>query len=182
MSKFTLDKDEAILMVIDIQERLVPAVRVADQVIDNTNILISAAKEFNMPIIVTEQYPRGLGSTVGEIKDRIDLKNIFEKTSFSAYTPEVEKALNQSKREKIIITGMETHVCVFQTIRDLIGDGYEVFVAADAVSSRTLANYSNGLSLIEKMGAVISNTETIVFDLLKVAGTPEFKVLSKLIK
>lgn len=182
MNKFILDRDQAVLMVIDIQERLVPAMSVADQVIHNTNILISAAKEFSMPIITTEQYPRGLGNTVPELKDNINSNYLFEKTSFTAYTEEVKSALTQLARKKIIITGMETHVCVFQTIRDLLAEGYEVFIASDAVCSRTKENYHNGLRLIENMGAVVTNTETIIFDLLKQAGTPEFKVLSKLIK
>lgn len=182
MNKFILNKDQTILMVIDIQERLVPAMSVADQVISNTNILISTAKEFNMPIITTEQYPRGLGNTVSQLKDNIDPNYVFEKTSFTAYTEEVKHTLEKLDRKKVIITGMETHICVFQTIRDLLTEGYEVFVASDGVCSRTKENYKNGLHLIENMGAVITNTETIIFDLLKAAGTPEFKILSKLIK
>ncbi|HHX59514.1 MAG TPA: hydrolase [Epulopiscium sp.] len=182
MHKFILDKDQAILMVIDIQERLVPAMSAADQVINNTNILISTAKEFNMPIITTEQYPRGLGRTVPQLKDNIDPNYLFEKTSFTAYTEEVKHTLEKLNRKKIIISGMETHICVFQTIRDLLTAGYDVFVASDGVCSRTKENYNNGLRLIGNIGAVITNTETIVFDLLKAAGTPEFKVLSKLIK
>lgn len=182
MNKFILDKDQALLMVIDIQERLVPAMNVADQVINNTNILISAAKEFKMPIITTEQYPRGLGDTVPELKAHIDPNYVFAKTSFTAYTEEVKQAMEKLGRKKIIITGMETHICVFQTIRDLLTEGYEVFVSSDGVCSRTNENHKNGLSLIENMGAVITNTETIIFDLLKRAGSPEFKTLSKLIK
>lgn len=182
MNRFTLDKNETTLMVIDIQDRLVPVMSVADQVIDNTNILIATAKEFNMPIVTTEQYPKGLGNTVPELKDQINSNYLFEKNSFTAYTDEVKILLAQLNRKKILITGMETHICVFQTIRDLISDGYLVFIAADAVCSRTKENYKNGLQLIENMGAVVTNTETIVFDLLKKAGTPEFKTLSKLIK
>lgn len=182
MKKFTLDNQNTVLMVIDIQERLVPAMKVANKVIENTNILIAAAKEFNMPIITTEQYPRGLGNTVPELKDHIDSNYLFEKISFTAYTEDVKLALEKFGRKKIIITGMETHICVFQTIRALLAEGYDVFIASDAVCSRTKENYLNGLELIRDMGAVVSNTETIVFDLLKEAGTPEFKVLSKLIK
>lgn len=182
MNKFTLDKQEAVLMVIDIQDRLIPAMKVADQVIENTNILVCAAKEFNMPIITTEQYPKGLGNTVPQLKDLINSNYLFEKNSFTAYTDEVKLALEQLGRKKIIITGMETHICVFQTIRDLLAHGYDVFIASDAVCSRTKENFLNGLDLIKDMGAVVTNTETILFDLLKKAGTPEFKVLSKLIK
>jgi len=182
MNKFTLDNQDTVLMVIDIQERLVPAMKVANNVIENTNILISAAKEFSIPIITTEQYPRGLGNTVPALKDYIDSNYLFEKNSFTAYTEDVKLALEKFDCKKVIITGMETHICVFQTIRDLLAEGYHVFIASDAVCSRTKENYLNGLDLIKDMGAMVSNTETIIFDLLKEAGTPEFKVLSKLIK
>ncbi|SCG81645.1 isochorismatase family protein [Proteiniborus sp. DW1] len=182
MDKFTLKQEEAVLMIIDIQERLVPAMKYGKKVIYNTNILISAAQKMHIPVIGTEQYPKGLGSTVSEISVNIDKDLIYEKMSFTGYTEEVKQALKSIGRKKVIITGMETHVCVFQTARDLLEDGYQVFIAEDAVCSRTKENYKNGLSLMDKMGAVISNTETIVFDLLKVSGTPVFKELSKLIK
>jgi len=169
-------------MVIDIQERLVPAMNVADKVINNTNTLITSAKEFDMPVITTEQYPKGLGPTVADLRDNIDPNYVFHKNSFTAYTDEVKEALTKLGASKIIITGMETHICVFQTIRDLISDGYQVFIAEDAVCSRSKENYKNGLRLAENMGALVTNTETILFDLLKKAATPEFKKLSPLIK
>ncbi|WIV12642.1 isochorismatase family protein [Proteiniborus sp. MB09-C3] len=182
MDKFTLRQDEAVLMIIDIQERLVPAMKHGKKVIDNTNILINIAQKLNIPIIGTEQYPKGLGKTVPEISDNINTELFYEKVSFSGYIEEIKLALNDIGRKKVIITGMETHVCVFQTVRDLLDNGYYVFVAEDGVCSRTKENYLNGLLLMDKMGATIVNTETILFDLLKAAGTPVFKELSKLIK
>ncbi|TAH63993.1 MAG: hydrolase [Gottschalkiaceae bacterium] len=182
MNRFTLRQEEAILMIIDIQERLVPAMKYGKKTIDNTNILIATAKKLDIPIIATEQYPKGLGKTVTEISENINGDYIYEKISFSGYTEEVKTALNQIERKKVIITGMETHVCVYQTVRDLLDNGYEVFIAEDAVCSRTKENYLNGLSIMDKMGAVIVNTETVLFDLLKEAGTPVFRELSKLIK
>ena len=182
MDKFTLKKEDTVLMVIDIQERLVPVMKYKDQVINNTNILITAAKEMDFPVIATEQYPKGLGRTVPELVDLLDEENIFAKNSFTAYTDEVKEALKSLGKKKIIITGMEAHVCVFQTARDLIDEGYEVFLVKDGVSSRTKENYLNGLDLIKSLGGVITNTETAIFDLLKVSGTPEFKILSKMIK
>lgn len=184
MNKFILDKDQTVLMVVDIQDRLVPAMKtkIADKVIKNTNTLLSSAKELGMPIITTEQYPRGLGNTIFELRGSIDPNYVFEKTCFTAYTDDVAKTLKELNRKKIIITGMETHICIFQTVRDLLDNGYEVFLTSDAVCSRKKDNYLNGLKLMENMGAVVTNTETIIFDLLKVAGTPEFKVLSQLIK
>lgn len=182
MDKYILNKDNTILLIIDIQERLAPVMENKEGIISNTNILIETAKQMNMPIIVTEQYPKGIGHTVTEIKDNLVNEKLFEKISFSAYIDDIKDAIKQTGRTKVIITGIETHICVFQTARDLISDGYEVFVSRDAVSSRVKENYINGLHLMKEMGAVITNTESIVFDLLKKAGTPEFKVLSKLIK
>lgn len=182
VDKFTLKKDETVLLVIDIQERLVPAMKSGDQVINKTNILLQAATNLGIPVLVTEQYPKGLGKTVEEVSKYLNQSKVFEKTSFSACIPEVVAELKGLGRKKVIIAGMETHVCVFQTVRDLLAHGYEVFVTEDAISSRTGENKQNGLNLMSHMGAVVTNTETIIFDLLKKAGTPEFKVLSKLIK
>lgn len=182
MEKFILNREDAIFMIMDIQERLVPVMDYRDEVVNNTKILIQASKEMNIPIIYTEQYPKGLGSTIAELDELIENGKRFEKTSFSAINEEVKKVLDSLGKKKIIITGMETHVCVYQTVRDLILNGYEVFVVSDGVASRTKSNYLNGLELMKNMGAVITNTETIVFDLLKKAGTPEFKIMSKLIK
>lgn len=182
MEKYTLNKDNTVLFIIDIQEKLASVMKHKEQIIDSTKILVAAAKEMALPIIVTEQYPKGIGSTVVDIKETIGDVKIFEKNSFTAYIDEVKEALETTGRKKVIITGMETHICVFQTARDLIDNGYEVFIARDAVCSRTKENFLNGLELVKDVGAVISNTESIVFDLLKMSGTPEFKVLSKLIK
>lgn len=183
LDKYILNKDSTILLIIDIQEKLSSVMKYNEQVIDNTQILITASKELDIPTIITEQYPKGIGPTVSEIKDNIkDDVKIFEKTSFTAYINEVKSALEATGRKKVIITGMETHVCVLQTARDLIQNGYHVFIAKDAVCSRTKENFLNSLEQMKEFGAVITNTETIVFDLLKKAGTPEFKVLSKLIK
>lgn len=182
MDKYILNREEVVLLVIDIQDRLVRAMEDRVEVVRNTSILLEASKLLDIPVINTEQYPKGLGSTIDEIKDIRDDVKIFEKNSFTGYTEELKKELESLARNKIIIAGMETHVCVFQTVRDLLLAGFQVHIAKDAVSSRTNSNYENGLKLMRDMGAVINNTETIVFDILKVSGTPEFKTISKLIK
>lgn len=182
MENFFLQRDDTLLMVIDIQEKLVPAMKLGDKVIGNTNILISISRALEIPIVITEQYPKGLGLTVSALKNNLEQIPIYQKVSFTAYTDEVKVKLAELGRRKIIITGMETHVCVFQTVRDLLKEGFQVFLAQDAVCSRTKDNYLNGLSLMSSMGAVITNTETIFFDLMKKAGTPLFKELSRLIK
>lgn len=182
LTKYNLKHEDAVLMVIDIQEKLVPTMKYGHDVVKSTNILIETAEAFEMPVIVTEQYPKGLGKTVEKIHLDGDKAKVFEKMSFCGLTPEVEEYLRSTYRKSVIITGMETHICVYQTVRDLLSKGYQVFVARDGVCSRTKENYRNGLALMSEMGAVVSNTETLMFDLLKLSGTPEFKKLSKLIK
>ena len=182
MEKYFLNKEEAILVIIDVQERLVPVMSERENVIKNINVLISMAKSMEIPIVVTQQYSKGLGDTVPQINENLEGAMKFEKNTFSGCIEEVMDHIDKTGRKKIIISGMETHVCVLQSVRDLIDQGYYVFVASDAVCSRTKVNYKNGLSMMQDMGAVISNTETILFDLLKKSGTLQFKALSKLIK
>lgn len=182
LDNFTLTREEAVFMVIDIQERLAPVMKYRDQVIQNTNILVAVAISLGIPVIVTEQYPQGLGKTVPEIGSNLSTASTYEKITFSGWTEDVAAALDGLGRRKIIVTGMETHVCVFQTVRDLLANNYQVFVVGDAVCSRTKGNYLNSLSLMSLMGAVIVNTETVFFDLMKKANTPEFKKLLPLIK
>lgn len=182
LEKFVLIKEESVLFVVDIQEKLIPAMRYGEPVIRNTNILISIAKRLDIPVIATEQYPKGLGKTISELSNKLNESEVYEKVAFSGCTREVNSALEVLGRNKIIIAGMETHVCVFQTVRSLLSRGYQVFVVGDAVCSRTKENYLNGLSLMSSMGALITNTESVFFDLIKEAGTPLFKELSQLIK
>ena len=169
-------------MVIDIQERLVPAMKRGADVVEKANTLLAIANGLDVPIIVTEQYPKGLGKTVEALCILLEGAQIIEKISFSAYTTELAAVLETAGRKKIIVTGMETHVCVFQTVRDLLTHGYQVFVVRDGVCSRTEENHINGLELMSGMGATVTNTESVFFDLMKTAGTPLFKKLSKLIK
>lgn len=182
MEKFRLDREDVVIFIIDIQERLAPVIRDKDKIINNNQILLEAAKEIEIPVIATEQYPKGLGSTVDQLREYLPAENIFAKNSFTAYIDQVEEKLKSLDRKKIIVTGMEGHICVYQTSRDLIEEGYKVHIVEDGVGSRTKNNLNNGLEQMREMGAVINNTESVIFDLLKVAGTPEFKKISQLIK
>jgi len=182
MDKFFLNKEEAVLMVIDIQERLIPVMKHGSQIISKTNTLLTIANTLNIPVVVTQQYTKGLGKTVEEVASNFNQASVYEKITFSACTDQLVSDLKNIGRQKIIVTGMETHVCVFQTVRDLLRIGYNVFIVGDAVCSRSKENYLNALSLMQQMGAVITNTESVFFDLMKEAGTPEFKELSRLIK
>lgn len=182
LKKYELNKEDVLFLVVDIQEKLARVMEDKDKVVSNTKVLVEAGKLMDIPVIFTEQYPKGIGYTLEELKEGLENPEIYEKNSFNAYLEDIKKGIDEKKRKKIIISGMETHICVMQTARELINAGYEVVIARDAVCSRTKDNYLNGLEQMKDMGALISNTEAIVFDLLKVAGTPEFKVLSKMIK
>lgn len=179
MDKFTLFSEDSVLMIIDIQERMMPVMDHGEQVVSKTITLVKTAEKLAIPIILIEMYPKGLGKTVPEVMEHIADVPRFEKITFSACCEQLMKEhLKKLGRRKIIVTGMETHVCVLQTVRGLLELGYQVFLVGDAVSSRTKHNYRNALALMHDMGAVITNTETVFFDLMKQAGTPVFKELS----
>jgi len=182
VSKFKLKADECALIVIDLQEKLMKAMKDAEKVLNNTNLLLATAKQFEIPVIVTEQYPKGLGPTVAEIKNNLPEHSYFDKVNFSACGDSFMDKITAVGRKTLIVVGTETHVCVFQTARDLLAAGYDVQVVSDAVCSRFDFNYLNGLDLMKEAGAVITNTETVVFDLLGCAGTPQFKVISPMVK
>jgi nicotinamidase-related amidase len=179
--KYELNKDDTILVVIDFQEKLMKAMSQSDKVYKNTNLLLVAAQQMGIPVVVTEQYPKGLGSTVDDIKENLAEYMYVEKIKFSAMEG-LQQHLDDKNKKNILITGSETHVCVFQTTRDLVNAGFDVYVVKDAVCSRFKENHQNGLELMKDLGAVITNTETVLFDLLKVAGGPEFKIISPLLK
>jgi isochorismate hydrolase len=184
-SSFQVERKNLMLIIIDIQGALVKAMEsdVVNRVIRNGQILIAFAKEMGIPILITEQYPKGLGETIPEIKR--DLEGIvpIEKMNFSCCQLEsVKKRLEDSRKKEVILCGIEAHVCVLQTAADLLQQGYGVHVVADAVCSRRKLDWKTGLRWMEKKGAMISTTEIIAFQLLKEAGTNEFKRLSKLLK
>ena len=183
MEKFNLKREDALLLVIDIQEKLLPVIHNKEEVVNNNNILISTAKKLNLPIIYTEHYAKGIGPTVDKLKENLDTARKFDKVAFSACIEEgFLDLIKETNRKQIIVTGTETHVCVFQTIRDLLNNGYRVFVPIDAVGSRLEEIKNNALELLRDMGAVITNTELIAFDLVKISGSPEFKEILKLVK
>lgn len=181
--KFFLNREDAIVLIIDIQEKLASAMTDYTRIINQAAALLQGAVLMELPVMVTEQYPRGLGKTINQISQYLPSDTVIsEKISFNAFTEDVRLALKTSGRKQIIIAGMETHVCVYQTVRQLIHEGYDVFLAADAISSRRQDNRDNAFESMRQMGAVISNTETLLFDLLQEAGTPLFKQISALIK
>ncbi|NTV66251.1 MAG: hydrolase [Chlorobaculum sp.] len=174
---------DALLLVIDIQEKLAPAVFQSDRVIKNTGKLTRACKLLGVPVICTEQYPKGLGGTVDELKELIGEEPPYEKLSFSCCgNNEFIKRLRSLGRNDILVVGMETHVCVYQTCVELLEFGYNVHLVTDAVSSRSEENRSLGIRCIERAGAALTSTEMAIFELLRVAEGDTFKAISKIVK
>ncbi|MGE5404699.1 MAG: isochorismatase family protein [Candidatus Saccharibacteria bacterium] len=182
MAKHQLQHEDCVLLIIDLQDNLMKAMDQAEKVYKNTQLLIATCRQLSMPIVVTEQYPKGLGGTVAAIADHLGNHTRIEKTAFSACTEDTMQALSKLGRKQVLIVGSETHICVFQTVRDLIAAGYIPYVISDAVCSRYKLNYKNGIHLMQEEGGIITNAETVVFDLLKKSGTPQFKAISPLLK
>jgi nicotinamidase-related amidase len=152
------------------------------QAVANTNRLIAGARALRIPIVVTEQYPEGLGPTVESIADNLEGVKRLPKLEFSALKNQaVADHVKALGVKSLVVAGIEAHVCMVQTVSSALPD-YQVWVARDAVASRTAANAEAGLALMHDMGARLAPTETILFWLLEKAGSPEFKTISKLVK
>jgi nicotinamidase-related amidase len=182
--KFLLDRNNAVLVVIDVQEKLCKAMdgKVLERIVSNTSILQEAAQELGIPILATEQYVKGLGETLPALKERLAEASIEKMTFSCCGENSFPDRLKSLYRKQVIITGMETHVCVLQTVLELLDAGYIVHVVRDAVMSRRKENWLVAIDTARDAGAVITSTEAALFQLLKVAGTEEFKKLSKLVR
>lgn len=178
-----LEREQTGLVVIDIQTKLMSVMGQKDRILDNTLKLIHLAKLFNIPILMTEQYPKMLGPTLSEIKEALPETAPITKTDFNCCT--VDPFMQFLKSEgliNLVLTGVESHICILQTCLGLLDKGYIVHVPRDAVGSRTEENWLTALNLMEKADAVITSTETVIFQILKKAGTKEFKEMLRLIK
>lgn len=179
-----LNENNTIFLIIDVQEKLLNAVFNKDIVSKNSGILAKAASILKIPTVITEQYPKGLGETVSEVKDSIGADvEIFEKNTFSALdNDEIKKFVKSKKRKQIVLFGIETHICVSQTAQALIEEGYEVFVIANACGSRDEGEYKYGLDRIKSAGGNVITAEIALFELLRGAKHPYFKEIQSLIK
>jgi nicotinamidase-related amidase len=185
IEKFIINRQDTALIVIDIQERLAAAMKeeIIAQVVRNTNILLETAKQFGLPVVVSEQYRKGLGPTLAAVQEKIAGTETLEKLHFDCTRDDALcRRITGTGRKTFIITGIETHVCVFQTALSLLNKGYRVVVASDAVASRRKHDWEYSLRALSQAGAVVYPTETISFLLLEKAGTAEFKALAPLFK
>lgn len=177
--------EQSVLLVIDIQQRLAGAMpeKPLHSLLKHTGLLLKAADLLEIPVIRSEQYPRGLGDTLHEVQQHIRHETRLEKTCFSCCGAEgFEQTLSNNGRKQIVLSGMESHVCVLQTAMELKLQGYEVFVVNDAVCSRDKHNHKNALQRMHQAGIVISNTESVLFEWLRDARHPHFKAISQLLR
>jgi nicotinamidase-related amidase len=181
-----LVREGTTLLVVDVQERLFPAMDAdhREEVMRNIKILAAAARRLGLPILATEQYPKGLGHVLEELREPLgpDVEPISKVTFSCGAAPGFAARLEAARTRRVILTGIEAHVCVLLTALDLLGAGYPVHVAADAVTSRTQANWRLAMEQLRQAGAVVTTTETLLFQLLGQADTDEFRELVRLIR
>ncbi len=178
-----LDRQRSLLFIVDIQERLAPAVAGADAVIDRARILVEAANRLGVPVVASEQYPQGLGHTDQRLRSLLEGALTLSKVAFSAAgDPEIARRVAAQGRDQIVIAGMEAHVCVLQTALAYRDTGREVAVVADAVGSRLPERKALALERMRGHGIELVDSEMVLFEWLGAAGTPEFKELSQLIR
>jgi nicotinamidase-related amidase len=178
-----LEIDQTLLLVVDVQTKLFAAMHEKEALLRNLQVLIKGAGILGLPIIATEQYPAGLGDTLAEVAALMPDVKPIDKMSFSCWGEKrCMEAVANSGRKQVLLAGIETHVCVYQTAMDLLDGGYGVQVVTDAVSSRTPANRDAGLQKMRDGGAGLTTIEIALFELLRTAESPNFRELSRLIK
>ncbi len=171
--------EDTALLVIDVQEKLLPVIADHQLLVWNVRRLIDGAKTLGLAVAATEQYPKGLGRTVPELAER--LGEIPSKLSFSCTgCPQIFRDLKDQGIYKLLLCGVETHVCVQQTVLDLLSDGWRIYVAVDAVGSRRMIDHDTALRRMESSGATLTTTEASLFEWCQMAGTPQFKQISRL--
>lgn len=175
-----LNKERSGFLLVDVQEKLTPYVLNSDALIERCEWLSRLAKELSVPLVVSEQYPRGLGHTVEPLRKITPNEKYIDKVHFSCYRdPSFVNHWQTLERQQVVIAGIETHVCVLQTAIDMVSSGLDVFVVVDAVSSRYEIDHKYGLKRMKQAGINLVTSEMVFFEWLKQAGTPEFKALSQ---
>ena len=174
-----IERDNTVALVIDYQEKLVPVMDEKERLIQNSSILLAGLKYLGVPMIVTQQYTKGLGITVQEIRDAMESDDYIDKISFTAFD-----SVKEQIRDKkfVIVCGIEAHICVLQTVIDLVEAGFVPVVVEDCISSRKPNDKKVAMKRMLQEGAIVTTYESLLFELLKVAGTDESKRIQRLIK
>jgi nicotinamidase-related amidase len=176
-----LSAADTALLVIDVQDKLVPLIADAAAMVRNIAFLIDAARLLHMPVLATEQYPKGLGSTVPELLKRLPERP--DKVAFScAAVPSVVETLHREARPKVVLAGIESHVCVLQTALDLLALDFRVYLPVDAISARSRLDHELAMRRLEKAGAIVTSSEGVVFECTGTSAHPAFKQISALVQ
>lgn len=183
-AQYLLQRDRSRLLIVDLQQKLVPVIPQSAELLETTNFLLTVAQVLNVPVVVSEQYPKGLGATVPEILEHSAQKTVFEKLSFSAAEGLLQSGSTEAPaaHDQIVIAGIETHICVLQTALELLATGKQVFVVQDAVGSRHAADQASAFDRIRQAGGTVCCAESVAFEWCGVAGTNEFRQISKLVR
>ena len=186
LHRMALTRERTVLVVCDVQDRLFPAMDAEhrEEVMRNIKVLATSARRLRLPILVTEQYPKGLGHTLPELMETLGPETEpHEKVTFSCYGADTFRAwLETTGARQIVLTGIEAHVCVLMSALDLVAAGHTVHVVADAVTSRSQANWRLAMEQLRQAGAFVTTTETVLFQLLRQGDTDEFRELARLIR
>lgn len=174
-----INASQSTLLIIDIQERLLPAILDGESMIENTSWLQQIARRMNVPTLITEQYSKGLGPTVSVLREGVEADAILEKMDFSSAADGELFKRPGGDRQQFVVCGCETHVCVMQTVLDLLERGNQVFVVEEAVSSRRASDKALALTRMRQAGAEIVSREMVVFEWMERAGTDLFKSISR---
>lgn len=180
-----LDRQRSTLLIVDVQDKLIPVIHKAEAVKRNVTFLMDVASILGVPVFVSEQYPKGLGHSVSEVANHTVTKEVAEKLRFSAAECFVNSSVakqTDGPNRQVVITGIEAHICVLQTAFDLISQGYRVFVVEDAVNSRNPADASNAMKRLRDAGATVCVSESVAFEWCEQAGSEDFKAISKLVR
>jgi nicotinamidase-related amidase len=179
----TLSRDTTALLLIDIQEKILKVMQNYEDVVNNSIKLIKGFKILNVPVFYTEQYPKGLGATAAPLLEELQGLSAIQKMSFSCSgAANFFQRLTDNEITQVVVAGIESHVCVQQTVMDLLANNFQVNVCADAVSSRKLIDYNTALARMRSYGADVTTVEAVLFELMNVCGTDEFKQVSKIVK
>ena len=174
---------DSVLLVVDVQEKLFRVMYQKEQLADNLQRLIKGIQVLEVPILVTEQYPQGLGPTIPEIAGLLTAVKPYPKVNFSCCGDDIFlREFKKLNRKQVLIAGIESHICVYQTATDLIAAGYEVYVIGDTVSARTEQNKDIGIKMMIQLNAKLTSTEAALFELLKVAKGEKFKAISQIVR
>jgi len=173
--------ENATALIIDLQEKIVPAISEPERLLERNRFLLDGLAVFDVPVVSTRQYPKGLGETLPEIADAMKNATVFDKTTFSCLaTDEIRAAFVADPRPNVILAGIEAHICVLQTALDLLELGKNVYWVADCVASRNPLDAQIAFERAVQAGVVPTTAESLLFELTQVAGTPQFKQISKL--